>query len=70
MKRLLTFLCIAALCSTVFAQKGAEGIKSANIKGANLDLMKNHDPASELANFELMDGYQVIIRKGSCQLGI
>ena len=59
MKRLLTSLCIAALCSTAFAQKGAEGIKSANIKGANLDLMKNHDPASELANFELMDGYQV-----------
>ena len=59
MKRLLTSLCILAFCSGAFAQQGAEGIKSANIKGANLDLMKNHDPASELANFELMDGYQV-----------
>lgn len=58
MKRFLTLLSLCAFCSGALAQKGAEGIKTANIKGANLDLMNNHDPASELANFELMDGYQ------------
>ncbi len=34
------------------------GIKVANLKGADLDLMNNHDPASELENFELLPGYQ------------
>ncbi|MEM9280190.1 MAG: PVC-type heme-binding CxxCH protein [Verrucomicrobiota bacterium] len=37
----------------------AGGIKTANLKDANLDLMNNHDPQSELENFELLDGYQV-----------
>ncbi len=40
----------------VFAQD-ATGIK--NLDGAELELMNNHDPASELENFELLDGYQV-----------
>ncbi len=35
------------------------GIKTANLKGADIDLMNNHDPASELENFELLDRYQV-----------
>ncbi|MEM9366452.1 MAG: PVC-type heme-binding CxxCH protein [Planctomycetota bacterium] len=35
----------------------AAGIK--NLKGANLDLMQNHDPESERVNFELLDGYEV-----------
>lgn len=39
------------------AAQNAEGIK--NLTGANLDLMNNHDPASEQENFELLDGYQV-----------
>ncbi len=55
----LVVLTFCLLTSAGLAQKGAEGIKAANIKNANLELMQNHDPASELANFELMDGYQV-----------
>jgi len=35
------------------------GIKRANIAGADVSLMTNHDPASQLENFELLDGYQV-----------
>ncbi|MGB7323481.1 MAG: PVC-type heme-binding CxxCH protein [Rubripirellula sp.] len=34
----------------------ATGIK--NLKDADVDLMNNHDPASELENFELLNGYQ------------
>lgn len=37
--------------------KEATGIK--NLKGADLDLMNNHDPASQLENFDLLPGYQV-----------
>ena len=37
------------LAHTLFAQD-APGIKTANLKGANLDLMNNHDPASQLAS--------------------
>ncbi|NNJ26356.1 hypothetical protein LzC2_24390 [Planctomycetes bacterium LzC2] len=37
----------------------AEGIKTANLKGADLDLMNNHDPASQLEHFDLLPGYQV-----------
>jgi glucose/arabinose dehydrogenase len=46
---------LIALAENVSAQD-AKGIK--NLSGANLDLMNNHDPASELENFELLDGYQ------------
>ncbi len=59
MKRFLIILCLSVGCAGAFAQQGAEGIKTANLKNANLDLMHNHDPAVEQANFELMDGYQV-----------
>ena len=58
MKRLLSLLALCALCFDAYSQKGAEGIKAANIKDADLGLMNNHDPASELANFRLMEGYQ------------
>ena len=58
MKRFLIILSLSAFWSGAFAQKGAEGIKSANLKNADLDLINNHDPAAELANFELMEGYQ------------
>ncbi len=37
----------------------AVGIKIKNLEGADLELMNNHDPQSELENFELLDGYQV-----------
>lgn len=43
------------LASSAIAQD-ATGIK--NIKGADLDLMNNHDPASQLENFDLLPGYQ------------
>ncbi|MGI9240726.1 MAG: hypothetical protein ACR2RV_07990, partial [Verrucomicrobiales bacterium] len=36
----------------------ARGIKSRNLKGADLALIGNHDPASELANFDLLPGYE------------
>lgn len=39
--------------------QNASGIKTANLKGAVLELMNNHDPASQLKNFELLPGYQV-----------
>ena len=58
MKRILTLLALGILCGSASAQKGSDGIKSANLRDANLSLMNNHDPAAELANFELMDGYQ------------
>ena len=37
----------------------ADGIKSANLKGADLALMNNHDPASQLENFDLLPNYQI-----------
>ena len=37
----------------------ASGIKESNLRGANLGLMNEHDPASELENFELLPGYEV-----------
>lgn len=50
-------LLMAMLTGTAFAQD-VQGIKTANLKGADLDLMNNHDPASQLENFELLPGYQ------------
>ncbi|MEP3478193.1 MAG: PVC-type heme-binding CxxCH protein [Fuerstiella sp.] len=35
-----------------------KGRKTANLKGADLKLMDNHDPASQLEHFELLPGYQ------------
>ncbi|MEP2775307.1 MAG: PVC-type heme-binding CxxCH protein [Luteolibacter sp.] len=36
----------------------AKGIKAANLEGADLALMDNHDPVSELENFMILDGYE------------
>ena len=47
-----------ALTQTAFAQR-ATGIKAANLKGADLELMNNHDPASQLENFDLLPDYRV-----------
>ncbi len=52
----LTLLLVPLFMGLADAQD-ASGIK--NLSGANLDLMNDHDPASELENFELLDGYQV-----------
>lgn len=55
---------IAAIALTIFGSslalgQSAGGIKTANLIGADLDLMNNHDPASELENFDLLPGYEV-----------
>ncbi len=63
-KRTDTLTCISALLFAVAitgtaAAQDAQGIKPANLVGADIDLMNNHDPASQLENFELLPGYQV-----------
>ncbi|MGY8694930.1 MAG: DUF7133 domain-containing protein, partial [Verrucomicrobiia bacterium] len=59
MKQFITAIAsLAILSSSLYAQQ-ATGIKTANLKDANLDLINNHDPASELENFELLPGYEV-----------
>ncbi len=58
MKRFLvvyTFLIVPWLS---LRGQDATGIRTANLEGADLDLMNNHDPASELENFELLPGYE------------
>ncbi|MGJ8643289.1 MAG: PVC-type heme-binding CxxCH protein [Luteolibacter sp.] len=58
MKSLFTTLAVALIaCSATYAGD-AKGIKAANLKGADLELMDNHDPASELENFMILDGYE------------
>ncbi|MGK0186151.1 MAG: putative heme-binding domain-containing protein [Verrucomicrobiales bacterium] len=54
------YLLIAFALSVAPASNGqdAKGIKIKNLKGADLALINNHDPASELANFDLLPGYQ------------
>ncbi|GAA4444632.1 L-sorbosone dehydrogenase [Novipirellula rosea] len=54
---LVTAALMTIVLTTIASAQDASGIK--NIKDANLDLMNNHDPASEQENFELLDGYQV-----------
>ncbi|MGB7347768.1 MAG: PVC-type heme-binding CxxCH protein [Pirellulaceae bacterium] len=55
--RLPLSLCLLLLFAATASAQDATGIK--NLGGADLDLINNHDPASELENFELLDGYQV-----------
>ena len=64
MKFCFTFLpsllaAIALMLSSNALAVDSAGIKTANLKDANLELMNNHNPESELENFELLDGYQV-----------
>ena len=64
MKSGLTLLIVALITASVFFGSDANaidasGIKTANLKDADLDLINNHDPLSELENFDLLDGYQV-----------
>jgi hypothetical protein len=46
-------LCLVSLGSA----QSADGIK--NLNDADIELLTNHDPDSELANFELLPGYEV-----------
>ena len=62
MKNLLSAIGCAVLLSLLSPNaiaQDAKGIKTANLKGADLDLMNNHDPNSQLENFDLLPGYQV-----------
>jgi putative heme-binding domain-containing protein len=59
MKRYIALLAVLPVGMTAFAQQGVEGIKTANLKGADVSLANQHDPASELENFDLLPGYQV-----------
>ncbi|MEW4486624.1 PVC-type heme-binding CxxCH protein [Thalassoglobus sp. JC818] len=52
------FLVIIASADAVSAQD-ASGIRTANLKGADIELMNNHDPASQLETFDLLPDYQV-----------
>ncbi|SMP58114.1 putative membrane-bound dehydrogenase domain-containing protein [Neorhodopirellula lusitana] len=56
--RILVCTALLAVSPPAIAEN-ADGIKIVNLKGANLDLMNNHDPESERENFELLPGYQV-----------
>lgn len=47
------------ISTTTATAQDATGIKIANLKGADLELIHNHDPASQLENFDLLPGYQV-----------
>ena len=51
-------LVVLVVTKTASAQD-VQGIKTANLKDADLGLMNNHDPASQLENFDLLPGYQV-----------
>ncbi|MEN8847308.1 MAG: PVC-type heme-binding CxxCH protein [Akkermansiaceae bacterium] len=60
----ILILSAALTLGVVEAQKApnapnAKGIKARNLKGANLELMENHDTQSQLENFDLLPGYQV-----------
>jgi len=58
MKFLSASLALSILLSNPLHAGDAKGIKSANLKGADLELMDNHDPESERENFILLDGYE------------
>lgn len=58
MKRLLVIPVLLSFLSIPLSGQDASGIRTANLQGADLDLMNNHDPASELENFELLPGYE------------
>ncbi len=58
MKSLFFAFSIPLFLSTALLAQQADGIKVANLKGADLNLMNNHDPASQLENFELLPGYE------------
>ncbi|MCM2371282.1 PVC-type heme-binding CxxCH protein [Aporhodopirellula aestuarii] len=59
MRRFLSPLVLLVVAmSGVTPAQTLSPIKAANQRGADLDLINNHDPASELENFELLPGYQ------------
>jgi putative heme-binding domain-containing protein len=59
MKRLFIVLSVFAWTAAHATAADSTGIKTGNIKNADLALMKNHDPKSEQANFQLLPGFEV-----------
>ena len=59
MKAIILASFVFACGLSLVTAQNASGIKESNLKGANLGLMNNHDPASELENFDLLPGYEV-----------
>lgn len=59
MNRMLVIFTLILGCALPTLAQDTKGIKTANLKNADLSLMKNHDPAAELANFKLLPGYEV-----------
>ncbi|MFT4548369.1 MAG: putative heme-binding domain-containing protein [Verrucomicrobiales bacterium] len=58
MKSPYFFIALALAIVPLSNGQDAKGIKTRNLQGADLALMNDHDPASELANFDLLPGYQ------------
>ena len=58
MKTFLLSLIISTTFAAFAAGQAGSGIKTQNLKGADLELLDNHDPASELENFDLLPGYE------------
>ncbi|YCM46546.1 PVC-type heme-binding CxxCH protein [Verrucomicrobiaceae bacterium 227] len=58
MKSLFLFIALVIAQAHFSYGQDVKGIKARNLKGADLALMNNHDPASELENFELLPGYE------------
>lgn len=56
-KPLLTGLLATLVFAHPAMSQGADGIR--NLRDADVELMNNHDPASQLENFELLPGYEV-----------
>ncbi|GAB5559003.1 MAG: hypothetical protein SynsKO_06500 [Synoicihabitans sp.] len=61
MKTILTALILVGTAYSSIGQGAtdAAGIKTVNLRNADLDLLNNHDPASQIENFDLLPGYQV-----------
>lgn len=54
---IVSFLLVFGLGAA--SAQNADGIKKNNLLGADLELMNDHDPDSQLENFELLPGYEV-----------
>ena len=58
MKLFIIPISIVFFVTSIANGQDIRGIKTQNLKGADIALMNNHDPASELENFDLLSGYQ------------
>ncbi|MEO1845121.1 MAG: PVC-type heme-binding CxxCH protein, partial [Akkermansiaceae bacterium] len=59
MRQFLSLTVLVLLGASGAWGQDTSGIKTANLKGADLKLMKDHAPAVEQANFDLLPGYEV-----------